>query len=219
MSNLEIEKIKTYLCSGFPSKYKIKTLCKTFEILSKDPKNNRNLVHNKKRAICFDLLSRNWIYKPLRVGEIPKSADALTFCDRQIILIEFKSGDQDTDIWKRGDLLNNVKGKIIDSDKTLQKYIFGKIPDLKQEKIEQDFYLVIDAGPMEQYAFVDPMIYLSEGSSYLKETKAQKILSDLLSEFSDEDEVLSHYRKVDIWYSELFDFYLDLHNIKDLYLE
>lgn len=219
MTSPEIDKIINYLCTGFPPRFAINDMCKTYEVLSKDPRNKRSLVRSKRKALAFDLLSRNWIYKPLRLGEIPKSADAMTFIENQIIFIEFKTGDQDTDLYKRGELLSNVKGKIIDSDKTLHNHILSKILGLHQEMLEQNFFLVIDAGSIEEFAYVAPLIQLSEDSSLFKEEKAKKMLADLLGEFTAEDDELSHYKTIDIWYSELFDWYLDVHNIESLDLK
>lgn len=212
MNNPQIDKIINFLISEYPNSYK--DLIKSYKDLSKDDSNKRNLVSSEMTGIWFDRLGK-WLYKrDNKHGEVPKSADSLTFSENRIILIEFKTGDQESNGYKRRDLLENVSGKIIGSEEIINTCIFKKRPDIKQEELELNFFLVIDANAMGVTPLGEALINLSVGAEQLKEERVVRMLTDLFGHFHVEEH--PRYKKIDIWYSTSFEYFLKVENIKDI---
>ncbi len=203
----KIEIFIKHLAGKFPH---LSDARKTFEWCSRDKNTKICLVGSKVYSLDFDKLTE-WMYKE----EKPQSADALCFNDNSAVLIEFKSGDPTTHEKKLQKLIDNVVGKIDDSDNTLTLLYDEAFPN-SGERLKQSFFLVVDSKKMG----IDPLMSTLVGLS-LKDNKNAKdtaLLQKVKPNLKQGIRNPAHYDTIDVWYSELFSHYLNLHKISDFNL-
>lgn len=205
----KIERFIKFLFATYPN---LRTIVKTFEDCSKytGPDGPAYLVNDKTAAINFDKLT-SWMCE---TGDsLCKSADALSFNDRFVYLIEFKSGDPTTHERKIQKLIEGVIGKINDSDDTLSA-LYSRHGLTPENRIPQRFYLVVDSKKME----ISPMLKTLVGLSLQGNTneKHRAILAAVQTNLMVGIKNPDHFDDVDIWYSEIFGTYLNIHNIHDI---
>lgn len=199
----KIEEFCQYLETNFPN---LDTIKHTFEQCSKYG-DNKYLVNCHINTINFDKLTE-WYLIPK-----PQSADSLSFSQKYVYLIEFKSGDPTRHERKLEKLIADVIGKINDSDKTLtQMYekAFGNVAD----RLKQRFSLVVDSKIMGITAIASTLATLSLTENprinYKEKIAFEKILPELKQGAKEKD----HYDRIDIWYSEFFEDYISNYNIR-----
>lgn len=170
------------------------------------------LVDNQSKTINFDKLTE-WFYAETSK---PQSADSLSFSDNYLYLIEFKSGDPTTHVRKVEKLIQGVIGKINDSDVTLSN-LFRCVFGSEETRIEERFCLVVDSKQMGITPLAMTLADLSKIDnarlSSKEKTLFNKVYPDLKLGISEP----SHFSKIEICYSELFDTYVKVRKIKDAF--
>lgn len=199
----KIEVFCQYLETNFPN---LDTIKHTFEQCSKYG-DNKYLVNCHINTINFDKLTE-WYSKPK-----PQSADSLSFSQKYVYLIEFKSGDPTRHERKLEKLIDDVIGKINDSDKTLSQMYenaFGNTTD----RLKQRFSLVVDSKIMGITSITSTLATLSlaenPGINYKEKIAFEKILPELKQGAKEKE----HYDRIDVWYSEFFEDYISNYNIR-----
>lgn len=209
--SLFTDEILNYLLCTY-SKERIKDLFKSYKNCSYDAVNQRYLVNSSVDSINYDLLTE-WLYK----GKIkPQSADTMNFSQNDIYFIEFKSGNQVKSPYKTKKLIDNVIGKINDSDHTFYSLIYPYISEQAQERIKLHFYLVVDTKEMGISAYVTTLAKLSFSTNTIQNPSVKALLEKVLSDLKSGVTFPDHFKEVGIWYSELFDSYLSAHGIKSI---
>lgn len=198
---------RTDNCSDFPS------LFQPFSSCSRNTQNQKEMVTSTVKAINFDLLT-NWLYK--YKGDKPKSADALTFTLNDIFLIEFKSGDQVEKELNRNKLIKGATGKINGSDYTLCTDIISKVDEVDKNAVKFRFYLVVDAEAMGINILLQELVFRSKGSLPTGDEKIDALVNEVLPNMKEGICNPAHFKEIDIWFSELFDKYLNSYGIKDI---
>lgn len=200
-------KTEIFIQHLFDSYSNLKDIIKSFEWCSRYNDGKDNLVNDQTLAIDFDKFTR-WI----RAGHA-QSADSLSFTDRSLVLIEFKSGDPTTHERKLQQLIGNVIGKINDSDDTLTLLYRQCFPGTN-DRLKQKFFLVVDSKKMGIEPLLSTLVGLSLIDNKNAKEKAflERIKPDLKSGINHPD----HYETVDVWYSELFSTYIRLHKIGNI---
>lgn len=199
-----IKKFQEYLSVKFPDLADIKH---SFKLCSKYAE-NKYLVENESKTINFDKLTE-WLFEPK-----PQSADSLSFNEECTFLIEFKSGDLTSHERKIEKLIENVTGKINDSDTTLST-LYQEAFAEENTRLKQRFCLIVDSKQMG----ITPITTVLTGLSKLnneqmnpkERTLIEKIYPDLKAGINEPE----HYDKIEIWYSELFEKYLNVYRIKN----
>ena len=194
----------------FSSSTKLEHIYKTFKECSKDDANKRYLVTSQVKAIKFEKLTE-WICANNR-----KAADAMTFTDSNIILIEFKAGDRTKGPWTKEKLIKSVIGKINDSDTTIYHDIVDNIDKLNSSDVRIAFYLVVDAVEMGIDSRSAVLLRLALGSQGLQDEKLEYLINQLLPVLKDSTSNPEHFAEIDIWYSDIFDTYLQEYGIVDI---
>ena len=202
-------KIETFIKHLCDTQSNLKDIIQTFEWCSRDKNGNDYLVNNQTLTINFDKLT-GWVR-----NEKVKSADSLSFNDGYAILIEFKSGDPTTHERKLQKLIENVAGKINDSDDTLTLLYSQSFPGTT-ERLRQKFFLVVDSKKMGVTPLVSTLVGLSMKDN--KNAKEKAILERVMPNLKSGIQHPEHYAAVDVWYSELFSTYIHIHQIKDFEL-
>lgn len=199
-----IQKFQEFLSLKFPNLSDIKH---SFEFCSRYGENNY-LVNSKNKTINFDKLTE-WVVKPK-----PQSADSLSFNKEYAFLIEFKSGDPTSHERKIEKLIENVKGKIDDSDATLtgmyQEAFHENVTRLKQR-----FCLVVDSKQLGITSITTVLTDLSRLNNDKMNSKQKALLKKVYPDLKKGIKNPEHYDKLEIWYSELFEKYLDIYSIKN----
>lgn len=199
-----IQKFQEFLSKKFPCLDDIKH---SFKFCSKYGE-GKYLVSSEDKTINFDKLTE-WAVAPK-----PQSADSLSFSDKYLFLIEFKSGDPTSHERKIEKLIENVKGKIDDSDSTLTT-MYQEAFCKETERLKQRFCLVVDSKQMGITSLATVLTGLSrlnnDQMSPREKTLFERIYPDLKSGIKEPE----HYDKLEIWYSELFDRYLSIYSIKN----
>lgn len=197
----KIEIFRRYL---WDSHANLKDIVKTFEWCSRYE--NGNLVHDQTLTLDFDRFTE-WA----RNGDV-KSADSLSFNDGYAVLIEFKSGDPTTHERKLQKLIENVAGKINDSDDTLT-LLYRQSFSGTEDRLKQKFFLVVDSKKMG----VDPLVSTLAGLSLKANNNAKErvILERVIPNLKSGIQHPEHYTTVDVWYSELFSTHIRIHRITD----
>lgn len=199
-------KIKMFVKCLFDNYANLRDIVKTFEWCSRYNDGKEYLVSDQTLTIDFDKFT-GWVR-----GEQVQSADSLSFNNDYALLIEFKSGDPTTHERKLQKLIDNVIGKVNDSDDTLTLLYSQCFPE-QNERLKQKFFLVVDSKKMG----IDPLVTTLVGLS-LKENhndKEKAILEHVKPNLRNGLENPDHYETVDVWYSELFSTYIRIHNIKN----
>ena len=194
----------------FPPDHKLDQICWTFEKCSKDDTNQRYLVASQVKAIKFEKLTE-WICKTQR-----QAADSMTFSNRNMVLIEFKAGDRTRHSKTKEKLILDVIGKINDSEKTIFQDIVSGINDIDASKIQIGFYLVVDAKEMGIDSRLAALLQVSLGASILQNEKIDYLVNRLLPELRKKAERPEHFSEIDIWYSDIFETYLEEYGIRDI---
>ena len=164
-----------------------------------------HLVNSEKRTINFDKLTE-WYAPP---GEKPCSADSMSFSDDCLYLIEFKSGDLTKSERKLEGLISNVADKINDSDSTLTSLYEETFED-KKNRLEQKFCLVVDSKQLGIVPLTAVLVSLSTARNVKEKVLLEKVRPNLKEAIANPD----HYSDVEIWYSEIFDQYINTKNIR-----
>lgn len=191
--------LKKFLCDKYPN---LKDIIISFEKCSKDDNTGQYLVSSQVLTINFDKLTE-WMER----GEGIKSADSMSCTENRIYLIEFKSGDPTTATRKFQKLTDNVIGKINDSDDTLHEIYTGA----GIEDIDQVFCLVIDSKKIGINPLINALVersLINNNNIYQKQMLAQ-LQPNLKAGVHNPN----HYSKIEIWYSEIFDTYLQARGI------
>ena len=192
-----IQGFNNFLNTRFPNITDIKH---TFKICSKHG-NNEYLVDSQMQTINFDKLTE-WYEKPK-----PQSADSLSFSDDFLYLIEFKSGDPTTNEYKLDKLIENVVGKINDSDDTLTTMYSEAFAD-DTTRLKQNFCLVVDAKKIGLPVLVSTLASLSLSNNYSNDSKEKILFEKVQPDLKKGIKSPEHFSKIDIWYSTLFEQYL-----------
>ena len=193
--------LKNFLCNKYPN---LKDIIKSFEKCSKDDNTGEYLVSSQVLTINFDKITE-WVGR----GEGVKSADSMSCVEERIYLIEFKSGDPTTAEKKFKKLIDNVTGKINDSDDTLHEiYMRAKIKD-----IDQVFCLVIDSKRIGILPLVNALVDRSLIKN--KNIHQKQMLIQLQPNLKEGVHNPDHYSKIEIWCSEIFDTYLQARGINN----
>lgn len=206
----ETKNIFTFLSETYDD-YKLNTIFHSFEMCSKDKCNGRSLVNSNITCINFDKLNE-WIHR----SNLPQSADSMTFSDRYVYFIEFKTGDQVGYERKRDKLISGVIGKINDSDDTLYSDICSGITGFNANNIKVRFYLVVDAKEMGISPLAATLAALSNGALITSDPKVAQLIQNVLPNLKAGTNHPEHFDQIDIWYSDLFDSHLRAHNIHDI---
>lgn len=201
MIDAKIEIFIQHLCANHAN---LKDIVKTFEWCSRHE--NSNLVNDQTLTLDFDKFTE-WV----RNGDV-KSADSLSFNNGYAVLIEFKSGDPTTHDRKLQKLIENVSGKINDSDDTLTLLYSQSFPGTT-DRLKQKFFLVVDSKKMGVTPLVSTLVGLSLKAN--NNTKERVILEQVMPNLKSGIEHPEHYATVDVWYSELFSTYVRIHQITD----
>ena len=185
------------------------SLLQSFQKCSWDERNNRFLVDNTVKTINFDQLTLRLRGRPQK-----KSADSLSLSDDFVYLIEFKSGDQTNHENKLSKLISGVKDKINKSDETIYSYIFPEVYSTEDDYLKLRFFLVVDSKEMGIDTAASILVGLSLGETTTERERVlfEQVLPDLKSGITNP----TRFDEVDVWYSELFDQYLDLYHITDM---
>ena len=194
----------------FPPDHKLDQICWTYEKCSEDDKNRRYLVASQVKAIKFEKLTE-WICQTGR-----QSVDSMTFTDRNIVLIEFKAGDRTRHGKTKKKLIEDVIGKINDSETTVFRDIISGIENLDESVIRIGFYLVVDAEEMGIDSRTAVLLKLAQGSSLLPNDKIEYLMNRLLPDLKKSADHPEHFSEIDIWYANIFNTYLDEYGIKDI---
>ena len=202
--NENIQKFKDYLEIRFPN---LKDIKHTFQECSKDDNHNNSLVDSQMRTINFDKLTK-WYRQPA-----PQSADALSFSDEFLYLIEFKAGDPTSHSRKLDKLISGVTGKINDSDETLTDMYKEAFED--ETRLEQRFCLVVDSKQMGIMPIVSTLTSLSLTNNAATSEKERILFGKVKLELEHGIASDEHYSGIEIWYSELFEQYLRLKKIQN----
>lgn len=181
-------------------------IVESFEKCSWDNRNNRFLVNSGVDTINFDKLTLRLRGRPQK-----KSADSLSLADDFVYLIEFKSGDQTNHENKLRRLIAGVTDKINKSDETFYSYIFPKVFDSEEEYLKFRFFLVVDSKEMGIDTATSILAGLSVGATISESEK--RMLEEVLPNLKNGITNSTRFDEVDVWYSELFDQYLDLYSI------
>lgn len=209
----ETKKVFYFLCSEvFKGLPKFRTLFKSFKECSRDSTNNRYVVESETRAINFDKLTKRLYNRK----NYPRSADAVTFSDNTVFLIEFKAGDQVVGIYSTRHLTSEVTEKINGSDQTMYEKVFSKINSLNMNVLKLRFCLVVDAEAMGIYALVRTQAELASGESTEQNGKLAILLKQVLPDLKAGIHNPEHYDEIEIWYSDVFERYLEKYGIKDI---
>ena len=184
-------------------------IVESFEKCSWDDRNNRFLVNSNVETINFDKLTLRLRGRPQK-----KSADSLSLADDFVHLIEFKSGDQTNHENKLRKLIAGVTDKINKSDETLYSCVFPKVFDKEDEYLKLKFFLVVDSKEMGIDTTTSILAGLSVGETTSESEK--RLLSEVLPDLKSGITNPTRFDEIDVWYSELFDQYLDLYNIVDM---
>lgn len=198
-------KIEIFIQHLFDNHTNLKDIIKTFEWCSRHE--NGNLVDDKTLTLDFDKFTE-WVRK----GDV-KSADSLSFNDGYAVLIEFKSGDPTTHERKLQKLIENVAGKINDSDDTLTLLYSQSFPGTT-DRLKQKFFLVVDSKKMGVTPLITTLVGLSLKAN--NNTKERVILEQVMPNLKSGIQHPEHYAIVDVWYSELFSTYIRIHQITDV---
>ena len=184
-------------------------LVDSFHNCSYDITNDRFLVESNVHTINFDKLTQSIRGRPLI-----QSADALSLTDDYVYLIEFKSGDQTNHENKLKRLIDGVSGKINQSEETLDSFVFPKVYNNPTDYFPLRFFLVVDSVEMGIDTSISILAELSLTETTPENIKAlfNSVLPDLKSGIKNPE----RFDTVDVWYSELFDKFLALHNIVDI---
>ena len=185
------------------------SLVQSFQKCSWDNRNNRFLVDSTVGTINFDQLTLRLRGRPQK-----KSADSLSLSDDYVYLIEFKSGDQTNHENKLNRLISGVKDKINKSDETIYSYIFPEVYSTEDDYLKLRFFLVVDSKEMGIDTAASILVRLSLGETTTEGERVlfEQVLPDLKSGITNP----TRFDEVDVWYSELFDKYLDFYNITDM---
>ena len=185
------------------------SLVQSFQKCSWDNRNNRFLVDSTVETINFDQLTLRLRGRPQK-----KSADSLSLSDDYVYLIEFKSGDQTNHENKLNRLISGVKDKINKSDETIYSYIFPEVYSTEDDYLKLRFFLVVDSKEMGIDTAASILVGLSLGETTTEGERVlfEQVLPDLKSGITNP----TRFDEVDVWYSELFDKYLDLYHITDM---
>lgn len=200
-------KIEIFIEYLFNNCENLKDIVKSFEWCSRYNDGKTFLVSDKTLTIDFDKFTSR-----IRKGNT-QSADSLSFNDSCAIMIEFKSGDPTTHERKIRKLIDNVIGKINDSDDTMTLLYQQCFPKANQ-RLKQQFFLVVDSKKMGIEPLLTTLADLSMNKNYNAKEKAifEQVKPDLLKGVEHPD----HYLTIDVWYSELFSTYLGIYKIKDI---
>lgn len=184
-------------------------LVETFHNCSFDQTNNRFLVDSIIKTINFDKLTLRLCGRPQK-----KSADSLSLSNDYVYLIEFKAGDQTCHENKLTKLISGVKDKINKSEETLYLHIFPKVFTTEDDYLKLRFFLVVDSEEMgiETVTSILAGLSLGETTTDSERILFEEVLPDLKSGIDNP----KRFDEVDVWYSELFNKYLDLYHIVDM---
>ena len=185
------------------------SLVETFQKCSWDENHNRFLVNSDVTTINFDKLTLRLRGRPQK-----KSADSLSLADDYVNLIEFKSGDQTYHENKLRRLISGVKDKINKSEETIYSHIFPHIYNAEEDYLKLRFFLVVDSEEMGIDTAASILVGLSLGETTTEGERVlfEEVLPDLKSGITNP----TRFEEVDVWYSELFEQYLDLYRITDV---
>ena len=188
----------------------LETIFHSYKFCSKNKSNNSYLVENLSHCINFDILTK-W---ECGDGHPRQSADSLSFNDSEVFLIEFKSGNQIDNDSKYKKLLKGVSGKIKDSDLTMG-LLFKEAFKNNQDFLYQNFCLIVDSKSMG----IDPLGFtLAQLSIKDNDNPDHRIIRMLQDIKMEVDGISDHYKKIEIWYSQLFDLYLSVNRINSVTL-
>lgn len=194
-----IAAFRKYLCAKYPN---LKDIVKSFELCSAYNNKTMFLVNSQVKTINFDKLTK-WAGRTNGV----KSADSLSFSDNHVYLIEFKSGDPTTAEKKFEGLIENVIDKINDSNDTLVELY----KESSVDGLDHIFCLVIDSKKIGINPLVNTLIersLINNNNIYQKQMLAQ-LQPNLKAGVHNPN----NYSKIEIWYSEIFDTYLQAREI------
>ena len=185
------------------------SIVESFQKCSWDDRNGRFLVDSNVQTINFDKLTSRLVGRNRR-----RSADALSLADDYVYLVEFKSGDQTKHENKLKKLISGVTDKINKSDETVYSNIFPNVYNNEDEYLKLRFFLVVDSKEMGIDTAESILVGLSLGETTAESERVlfEEVLPDLKSGITNP----TRFDEVDVWYSELFDQYLDLYNITDM---
>ena len=200
-----IQKFKDFLEVRFPN---LKNIKHSFEFCSKYG-DNKYLVNSQMKTINFDKLTE-WYTESTQK---PQSADSLSFNDKYVYLIEFKSGDPTTHNNKLEKLIDDVIGKINDSDATLSNLYLEAFGN-ESDRLKENFCLVVDSKQMGITPLTTTLTSLSLKHNSFSSEKDRIIFEKIYPDLKLGVQEAEHYSKIEIWYSELFDQYLQVKRIE-----
>lgn len=200
--NENVSLFRNFLKVRFPN---LETIKHTFGECSKDDSNGRCLVDSQIKTINFDVLTK-WYRQPK-----PQSADSLSFSDKSLYLIEFKTGDPTTHFRKLDKLIDGVIGKINGSDLVLTEMYQEAFGD--STRLEQKFCLVVDSKQMGIMPIVSTLTSLALQDNPSMSEKERILFEKVKSDVEEGIVCDGHYLGIEIWYSELFEQYLRLKGI------
>ena len=209
----ETKKVFDFLCSTYNGISRFRRVFKSFKDCSYDNTNSRYVVESSVKAINFDKVTRKFYRSE---GRFPRSADALTFSGNCIYFIEFKAGDQVAGRYNTQHLIEGVIDKINGSERTMYEKVFSNVPNLNANFVKLRFYLVVDAEAMGIDALVRTQAELSLGTTTEQDDSLRILLTQVLPDLKAGTQNPELYDDVNIWYSDVFDEYLDRYNIKDI---
>lgn len=200
--NEHVKLFREFLEVRFPH---IETIKHTFKECSKDDSNGRCLVNSQIKTINFDILTK-WYRQPK-----PQSADSLSFSEKGLYLIEFKTGDPTTHSRKLDKLIDGVIGKINGSDAVLTEMYQEAFGD--NTRLEQRFCLVVDSKQMGIMPIVSTLTSLALQDNPSMSEKVRILFEKVKTDVEEGVVNDGHYSGIEIWYSELFEQYLRLRGI------
>lgn len=208
---VETKKVFDFLCGAFNGLSRFRTVYKSFKDCSRDSANNRYVVNSKVKAINFDKVTRKLYSK-----NYPRSADALAFSGNDVFLIEFKAGDQVVGIYNTQHLTSALIDKINGSEQTLYSKVFSIINNLDVNILKLRFYVVVDVEAMGITALVRTQAELASGEVTEQDEKLRVLLARVLPDMKAGTQNPDHYEEIGIWYSDVFDQYLESYDIKNI---
>ena len=188
---------------------RLSSIYQSFKDCSKDRNSGTNLVSNQTKTINFDKLVK-WLYKNVQ----PKSADSLSFSRNWVYLIEFKKGNCTKGDTRRR-ILQSAEEKIVDSERIILEKLAKPVPEIEEANVRLKFFLVVTAKEVGPNAEVYILAKLSEGAKYLSLEEEEMVsrINEIKEEMMKRN---SSYDDIDLWYSDVFDLYLQKEGIEDI---